>query len=44
MTPTEVSEYHWSLMDAESQLALYRKAEYRRRQLETEIAHKQVDA
>ena len=39
-----MSEYHWGLMDAESQLNMYRKAEYRRRELETEIAHKQVDA
>ena len=39
-----MSAYHWGLLDAESQLALYRKSEYKKRELEDDIAHIQVDA
>ena len=38
-----MSAYHWGLLDAESQLALYRKSEYKRKELEDDIAHHQVD-
>ena len=34
-----MSAYHWGLLDAESQLALYRKSEYKKRELEDDIAH-----
>ena len=43
-TPAAMSGYHWGLLDAESQLALYRKSEYKKKELENDIAHHQVDA
>ena len=42
--PAAMSGYHWGLLDADSQLALYRKSEYRKKELENDIAHLQVDA
>ena len=42
--PSTMSAYHWGLLDAESQLALYRKSEYKRKELEDDVAHHQVDA
>ena len=42
--PRSMSAYHWGLLDAESQLSLYRKSEYKRKELEDDIAHHQVDA
>ncbi len=43
-TPAAMSAYHWGLLDAESQLALYRKSDYKKKELENDIAHHQVDA
>ena len=38
-TPAAMSAYHWGLLDAESQLELYRKSEYKKKELENDIAH-----
>ena len=40
--PAAMSGYHWGLLDAESQLALYRKSEYKKKELENDMAHHQV--
>ena len=37
--PAAMSAYHWGLLDAESQLELYRKSEYKKKELENDIAH-----
>ena len=42
--PAAMSAYHWGLLDAETQLSHYRKSEYKKKELENDIAHHQVDA